>query len=225
MKIEIWSDYACPFCYIGEARLKKALGKIPAQVDVEFKSFELDPTAPHEVVSSTEERFAEKYGLSRDDARARIESISETGRAEGLDFKYLTTRYTNTFDALRLTKFATAHGHAEIVEKLFDAYFTKNLELADFDVLKKISVECGLDATEVEKFLAGDEFAAEVRDDEREAAAYGIHGVPYFVINEKYAVSGAQPTEVLVATLRRILAEELDEKFFDGMVCDADGCH
>ena len=225
MKIELWSDYACPFCYIGEARLKKALEKIPAQVDVEFKSFELDPTAPREVVSSTEERFAAKYGLSREDARARIEAISDMGRAEGLDFKYLSTRNTNTFDALRLTKFAMARGHAEIVEKLFDAYFAKNLELADFNVLKKISAECGLDVAEVEKFLAGDEFAAEVRDDEREAAAYGIHGVPYFVINGKYAVSGAQSTEVLVATLRRILAEELDEKFFDGMVCDADGCH
>ena len=225
MKIEIWSDYACPFCYIGEVRLKKALQQIPAQIEVEFKSFELDPTAPREVVSSTQDRFAEKYGLSLDDARARIEAISEAGRAEGLDFKYLTTRYTNTFDALRLTKFAHVRGHDEIIEKLFDAYFTKNLELSNVDVLKKISAECGLDVAEVEKFLASDEFAAEVRDDEQTAAAYGIHGVPYFVINGKYAISGAQPTEIITATLRKILAEELDEKFFDGMVCDENGCH
>ena len=225
MKIELWSDYACPFCYIGEVRLKKALKKIPAQVEVEFKSFELDPTAPREVVSSTENRFAEKYGLSVEDARARIESISEMGRAEGLDFRYLTTRYTNTFDALRLTKFAQARGHDEIVEKLFDAYFTKNLELANFDVLKNIAAECGLDVAEVEKFLASDEFAAEVRDDEREAMAYGIHGVPHFIINGKYSMNGAQPTDFIEESLRKILAEELDEKFFDGMVCDADGCH
>lgn len=224
MKIELWSDYACPFCYIGEARLKKALQQLPAQVTVEFKSFELDPTAPREVVSSTQDRFAEKYGLTADEARERIESISEMGRAEGLDFKYLSTRYTNTFDALRLTKFAQVRGHDEIVEKLFDAYFTKNLELANFDVLKHIAAECGLDVAEVEKFLAGDEFAAEVRDDEQTAAAYGIHGVPYFVINGKYAMNGAQPTEFIVATLRKIFDEELDEKFSGGMVCDANGC-
>ena len=224
MKIELWSDYACPFCYIGEARLKKALQKIPARVEVEFKSFELDPTAPREVVSATDERFAEKYGMPIDAARAQIESISEMGRAEGLDFRYLTTRYTNTFDALRLTKFAQSRGHDEIVDKLFDAYFTKNLELANFDVLKKISVECGLTAAEVDEFLAGDEFSAEVRADEREAAAYGIHAVPYFVIDKKYAINGAQSTEFFAETLKKILAEDSDEKFFAGAVCDENGC-
>ena len=89
MKIELWSDYACPFCYIGEARLKKALAQLPAPVEVEFKSFELDPTAPREVVSSTQDRFAEKYGLTVEEARARIDEISKMGRAEGLDFKYI----------------------------------------------------------------------------------------------------------------------------------------
>lgn len=224
LKIEIWSDYACPFCYIGEVRLKKALQKIPVRVEVEFKSFELDPTAPREVVSATDERFAEKYGLTIEQARAQIESISEMGRAEGLDFRYLTTRYTNTFDALRLTKFAQSHGHDEIIDKLFDAYFTKNLELADFDVLKKISAECGLDAAEVEKFLNSDEFAAEVRSDERKAAAYGIHAVPYFVIDGKYAVNGAQPTEFIAETLKKILAENSAENFSAGSVCDENGC-
>ena len=224
MKIELWSDYACPFCYIGEARLKKALQQISAQVEIEFKSFELDPTAPREVTSATDERFAEKYGLSIDDARAQIESISALGRAENLDFRYLTTRYTNTFDALRLTKFAQSRGHDEIIGKLFDAYFTKNLELANFDVLKKISDECGLDAAEVEKFLASDEFAAEVRADEREAAAYGIHAVPYFVINGKYAISGAQSTEFLADALKKISDEEPDENFSAGMVCGPNGC-
>lgn len=224
MKIQIWSDYACPFCYIGEARLKKALQQIPAQVEIEFKSFELDPTAPREVISSTDKRFAEKYGLSIENAREQVESISAAGRAEGLDFRYLTTRYTNTFDALRLTKFAQNRGHDEIIEKLFDAYFTKNLELADFDVLKKIAADCGLDVAEVEKFLASDEFAAEVRADEREAAVYGIHAVPYFVINGKYAVSGAQPTEFFAQTLKKILYEDSDENFAAGQVCGADGC-
>ena len=138
MKIEIWSDYACPFCYIGEKRLEKALAAIPDKnIEVIFKSFELDPTAPKNVTSNTVDRFAEKYGLSKTEAAERIEQISQMGRAEGIDFKYASTLYTNTFDALRLTKLAQDKGRTEIIEKLFDAYFTKNLELSNFDVLKK----------------------------------------------------------------------------------------
>lgn len=138
MKIEIWSDYACPFCYIGEKRLERALAELgDTTVSVEFRSFELDPTAGREVTSSTPKRFALKYGLSLDAAQERIEQISLMGRREGIDFRYSTTRYTNTFDALRLTKYAQEHGHDEIIGKLFDAYFTKNLELSDRAVLKK----------------------------------------------------------------------------------------
>ena len=219
MVIKIWSDYACPFCYIGEKRLEKALADVKADIKIEFKSFELDPTASEKVVSSTTERFAKKYGMTEDDAAARIEQISIMGRREGIDFKYISTRYTNTFDALRLTKFAQERGHDEIITKLFDAYFTKNLELADHKVLKKIAVECGLDENEVNEFLNSDKYADEVRKDEYEAARLGIHGVPYFVINDKYALSGAQPAEVLKDAIEDALSED-----FNGMTCGADGC-
>ena len=219
MVIKIWSDYACPFCYIGEKRLEKALADVKSDIKIEFKSFELDPTASEKVVSSTTERFAKKYGMTEDDAAARIEQISMMGRREGIDFKYISTRYTNTFDALRLTKFAQERGHDEIITKLFDAYFTKNLELADHKVLKKIAVECGLDENEVNDFLKGDKYADEVRKDEYEAARLGIHGVPYFVINDKYALSGAQPAEVLKDAIEDALSED-----FNGMTCGADGC-
>lgn len=149
MKIEIWSDYACPFCYIGEKRLQRALAEVgDKNIELESKSFELDPSADREVVSSTAERFAQKYGLSLEAATKRIEEISAMGRREGIDFKYLTTRYTNTFDA----------------------YFTKNLELSNREVLKKIAVECGLDGQEVDEVLAGDKYSAEIRAYEREAA-------------------------------------------------------
>ena len=222
MKIEIWSDYACPFCYIGEKRLQRALAEVgDKNIEIEFKSFELDPSADKKVVSSTAERFAVKYGLSLEAATKRIEEISAMGRSEGIDFKYLTTRYTNTFDALRLTKFAQEKGHDEIITALFDAYFTKNLELSRHDVLKKIAVECGLDGQEVDKVLAGDKYADEVRADEMAAARLGIHGVPYFVIGKKYGLSGAQPPEVLLQAINEALTEEK----FSGMTCGADGCH
>ena len=223
MTIKIWSDYACPFCYIGEKRLEKALSQIDSEFKIEFKSFELDPTASEKVTSSTVERFAKKYGMSIDDAAQRIEQISMMGRREGIDFKYISTRYTNTFDSLRLTKFAQEKGHEEIIEKLFDAYFTKNLELADHEVLKKIAAECGLDENEVAEVLNSDKYAEEVRRDEYEAAVNGIHGVPYFVIADKYALSGAQPADVIKQAIEDAVAEEIDEKF-SGMTCGADGC-
>lgn len=226
MKIELWSDYACPFCYIGERRLAKALAEIDGgeKVKVEFKSFELDPAASYEVVSSTLDRFAVKYGLSKDEAAERIDAISAMGRSEGIDFRYSSTRYTNTFDALRLTKYAQKHGKDEIVVKLFDAYFTQNLELSDHEVLKKIAVECGLDENETADVLTKGRYAEEVRADESEAMERGIHGVPYFLINGKYTASGAQPTETLKEAIEKILAEEKINSL-NGMVCGADGCH
>ena len=224
MKIEIWSDYACPFCYIGEKRLEKALADVSNNIDIEFKSFELDPAASREVVSDTVDRFAIKYGMSKEDAAHRIEQISMMGRREGIDFKYVSTRYTNTFDSLRLTKLAQKHGHNEIITKLFDAYFTKNLELSNHHVLKKIAAECGLDENEVDELLKGDKYADEVRNDEREAAMLGIHGVPYFVINGKYGLSGAQPVEVLKQAINEALTDEA-ETAFNGMTCGANGCH
>lgn len=221
MTIEIWSDYACPFCYIGEAHLTQALKELNAEnISVTFKSFELDPEADIKVMSSTAERFAEKYGMSLTAATERIEEISSMGRTAGLDFKYLTTRYTNTFDAHRLAKFAQDKGRDEIVIKLFDAYFTKNLELANFDVLKKIAVECGLDGREVDDMLNSDSYAEDVRADELTAARLGIHAVPYFVIGGKYGLSGAQPVEILKQTIKDASSTEN----FGGMTCGVDGC-
>ena len=225
MKIEIWSDYACQFCYIGEKRLEKVLAEIDAgdKIEVDFKSFELDPTASKEVESETIERFALKYRISKEEAANRVEQISLLGRREGIDFKYATTRYTNTFDSLRLTKLAQEQGHNEIITKFFDAYFTKNLELSDHNVLKNIAVECGLDSAEVEEVLNSDKYAEAVRNDEHEAALLGIHGVPYFVIDGKYGLSGAQPTNVLKEAIESILEKEKVEEF-DGMTCGPNGC-
>ena len=227
MKIEIWSDYACPFCYIGEKRLEKALAQIDGgdKAEVIFKSFELDPAADREVTNDTVSRFAWKYGLSKEEAAERVEAISRMGRSEGLDFRYASTRYTNTFDALRLTKFAAEKGHSEIVAKLFAAYFTENQELSDFNVLKKIAAECGLAAEETAEMLESGRYGDEVRRDEAEAAERGVHGVPYFLINGRYAFSGAMPTEDLREALEKISAEETAAaEDLNGLACGPDGC-
>ena len=230
MKIELWSDYACPFCYIGERRLEKALAQIEGgdRAEIVFRSFELDPAASREVVSSTLDRFAAKYRLSKEEAAERIEAISGMGRGEGIDFRYAYTRYTNTFDALRLTKYAQSMGKTEIITRLFDAYFTKNLELSDHGVLREIAISSGLDGEETDRVLESDRYADEVRADEREAMERGIHGVPYFLINGRYTASGAQPTELLKEALEKILSEEKEQsdsaKSLDGMTCGPDGC-
>ena len=127
MKIEIWSDYACPFCYIGEERLEKAMKElgIKDQVNIEMRSFELDPNASYNVVSNTEDRFAKKYRISNPMAAERISQIEQYGKEEGIDFKYSTTQYTNTMDAHRLTHYAEKQGNKAIAKDLFKAYFTE----------------------------------------------------------------------------------------------------
>lgn len=229
MKIVIWSDYACPYCYIGEARLRKAIAEmgIGNQVEVEYRAFELDPGASREVVSDTQTRFARKYRMTPEQALAQIEHISETGRQEGLDFKYATTRYTNTFDAHRLMKLGLSKNNPALAEKLntllFDAYFTKNLQLADPAVLIAAGVEAGLAEDEIRKMLESDQFAAEVRDDEKVAAQRGVHGVPYFWVEGVFAIPGAIPAAQMKDVLREALAAT-GAKEIKGHVCGPDGC-
>ncbi len=229
MKITYWSDYACPYCYIGETRLKKAIKEIPELTDaeIEMKAFQLDPTAGEHAEGDTQTRFAHKYGLSMEHAARSIEHISEMGREEGLDFRYATTLFTNTMDAHRLTKLAQSKGAAiadKVSEALYRAYFTDNKELADKALLQKIGEECGLDAEEVKDVLASDQYRDEVLLDEREAARYGIHAVPFFVVGQ-YGISGAQSTEGMKATILKALEETKEAVSGQGMTCGPDGCH
>lgn len=226
MKIVYWSDYACPYCYIGEVRMKKALSELGIAADLEMKAFQLDPYAGQHAESDTVTRFAKKYMLSKEQAAANIEHISQLGKAEGLDFKYATTLFTNTMDAHRLTKLAQSKSAKladAVSEKLYKAYFTDNLELADRELLTKIGTECGLDETEITEMLESDRYEDDVRLDEREAARYGIHGVPYFVINGKLAISGAEATDTLKIALAKA-AKEGAVKPAQGMTCGPDGC-
>ena len=232
MKVMYWSDYACPYCYIGETHLKKAIENLnlEGQVDVEMLAFELDPRASKEYTGDTADRFARKYGLSLRGAQERIDGISEMGRAAGVDFRYAETRYTNTFDAHRLTKLAQrkdAKLADRLQERLYKAYFSEGLELADRAVLMRIAVEEGMDEGEVKQLLESDLYADDVRLDEREAQRYGVHGVPYFVVGNKYAIPGALPVESMERVLKNVLDEEAKaaESPVQGMACGPDGCH
>ena len=230
MKITYWSDYACPYCYIGEARLKKAIADIPElkDVEIEMKAFQLDPSAGEHAAGDTQTRFAHKYGISMQEAGETIEHISQMGIAEGLDFKYATTLFTNTMDAHRLTKLAQSKNDPELAEKiieaLFKAYFTDNKELSDKELLQKIGEDAGLDAEEVKKVLSSDKYKDEVLLDEREAARYGIHAVPFFVVGQ-YGISGAQSVDGMKATIMKVMEESAGAVTEQGMSCGPDGCH
>ncbi|MEF2965990.1 DsbA family oxidoreductase [Paenibacillus sp. M1] len=199
MKVEIWSDYACPFCYIGKRRFEKALEQLPfkEEIEVVFRSFELDPSSPKEVKSSMHEILAAKYGMSIEEAKAANERVSEQAAGEGLVYRFDTMIPTNTFDAHRITRYAEKQGKAaEMTERLFKAYFTDSLHIGDPDTLIFLAQGVGLDGEEIRSMLASDAFGEEVRQDEQFAAELGIRSVPFFVLDRKYAISGAQPLEV-----------------------------
>ena len=234
MKITYWSDYACPYCYIGEKRLETAIEELAKEniinkedIDIEMRAFELDPNASYEVVSKTDERFAVKYGLTLNAARERIEGISLLGRRVGIDFRYADTQYTNMLDAHRLTKLVASKGNKENTQKvihlLFDAYFTKNLKLADRSILTDIALQVGIDKDELRKTLDSDDFIDDVRFDENEAYKLGVLGVPYFVIDDKYVIGGCQTKEGIKQTILKAL-DESNGSSEQGMTCGSNGC-
>ena len=232
MTLTVWSDFACPYCYIGEERLQKAIEELGLtnDVQVDFRAFELDPTAPKEVTTTTPERFAKKYGLSLEDAKKQIEEISRLGREVGIDFRNATPLYSKTRDAHRLMKLAEAKYDRATVEKLnealFAAYFTENLVLADHKVLLEKAISVGMNADEVKEVLESDKYDDEVRFDEREAAMRGVRGVPYIVFDGDFAVPGAMTVDGFKSALERALRKQ--EKNQDNgeraHVCGPDGC-
>lgn len=228
MKVIYWSDYACPYCYIGEQRLRKAAKALGLELELEMKAFQLDPGADVVCHGETLDRFAKKYGLSKEAAMQRIEQISVLGRAEGIDFKYATTRFTNTMDAHRLTKYVQDKypKYADVlIEKLYRAYFCDNQELADHDVLLGIAEACGLKREDIQSVLESDRYKDVVLAEELEASSSDIHAVPLFIINDRYVLNGAQPYEVMKSVLERARKDMADVQTVHGMVCGPDGCY
>lgn len=233
--LTIWSDFACPYCYIGETRLKNAIDELGVkdEVRIDYRAYELDPSAPKTPATTTPERFAMKYGLSLEKAKEQIEQISSLGRALGIDFRYATTKYSNTRDAHRLMKLAEAKYDRATVENLnealFKAYFVENLILADHEVLRTKALEAGLKEEDVKEVLGSDKYDDEVRFDEREAMMRGVRGVPYIVFNGHFAVPGAMSTDDFKSALRQALdadkaSQETAGHSAPAHQCGPDGC-
>lgn len=206
MRVEIWSDVVCPWCYIGKRRFEAALAQFEHAGDVEvaWRSFELDPNAPPVQTEPHAERLARKYGVSLQQVEAMDARLVGEAKKEGLDFRLAESQGGNTFDAHRLIHFAGESGRAgEMKERLMKAYFTEGVAIGERGELVRLAVEVGFDEADVKGMLSSDQFANEVRADEARARAFGISGVPFFAIDERYGVSGAQPTDVLLDVLRQ----------------------
>jgi len=205
MKVEVWSDFICPFCYIGKRRLEEALAQLPFQdqVEVVFKSYQLDSRTPKDVPYGINEMLSKKYGMSLEQAKQANASVA--AQAEQVGLIYSDDRVvTNTFDAHRLAHFAASHGKAkEMTERLLYAYFTEAKHIGDREVLADLAADIGLNRGEALDALNADAYADEVRADEQEGADLGIRGVPFFVVDRKYGISGAQPASVFVDTLTK----------------------
>jgi predicted DsbA family dithiol-disulfide isomerase len=209
VKVEVWSDVVCPWCYVGKRRLESAVAQFGEPVEVEFKSFELDPSAPRVREGSNAERLRVKYGWSEDELEAMQTRIKGIGAGEGIDLRVEDTRSGNSFDAHRLLHLAKERGlQPELKERLMRAYFTEAEPIGEPDVLARLAIEVGLDADEVAEVLAGDRYADAVRADEQLAAQLGINGVPFFVVGGRYAISGAQPAELILQALETASREE-----------------
>ncbi len=192
-----------------------------------YRCFELDPNAGRDIKENMYEVLAKKYGMSIAQAEANCDNVERMAKEVGLEYHLDSVILTNTFDAHRLTMFAKTKGLAkEITERILRAYFTESKHIGDHETLTELAVEVGLDREEVAKMLAGDDMADAVHTDEQTARQYGISGVPFFLINKKYAISGAQPTEAFVQALEKVLAEDqiVVLNNLDGDMCDEDGC-
>jgi len=210
MRVEIWSDVICPFCYIGKRRLENALTRLPQpeRVEIVWRSFQLQPDARTDPARNAVEHLAMKKGWTLEFTRLAIADVTNRARQAGLDLQLEKTVIANTFDARRLAHYAAARGQGEAMqERLFRAYFVEGVNVADHAALAALAAGIGLPAQEVHEVLGQGRFAAEVRRDLEEAARLGINGVPFFVFDKKYAVSGAQDSAVFLGALQQSLAQ------------------
>ncbi|MFF0088421.1 DsbA family oxidoreductase [Streptomyces canus] len=235
MRVEIWSDIACPWCYVGKARFEKALEAFPHRdgVEVVHRSFELDPGRDKSDVQPVLAMLSKKYGMSEAQAQAGEENLGAQAAAEGLAYRTRDRDHGNTFDLHRLLHLAKEQGRQdELVQIFYRANFAeeRSLYTEGDERLVELAVEAGLDADEVRKVLADPTaYADDVRADEREAAELGANGVPFFVLDRKYGVSGAQPAEVFTQALTQAWGNRSPLKLIDqgdtsAEACGPDGC-
>ncbi|MEP7766119.1 DsbA family oxidoreductase [Sanguibacter sp. 25GB23B1] len=215
LKIDIWSDIACPWCYIGKRRLEEALRRLDAAgsgitAEIEYHSFELAPDTPVDFEGSVVDFLADSKGMPKAQVAQMVAQVSEIAAGEGLDFHQDTAQHTKTLKAHELLHHAKSHGlQSEMKERLLAAYFVESEHVGHVDDLVRFAAEIGLDADEVRTALDEGRYASAVAADIAQARAYGIQGVPFFVVDEKYGVSGAQDAAVLVDVLQKAAADQL----------------
>lgn len=236
MKIEVWSDFVCPFCYIGKRRLEHALEQFSHrdEIALEYKSYELDPKAVSDPGKSIHEIMAQKMGSTVEKAKSMNDNLAQQAAEVGLTYHFDSMEHTNTLDAHRVAKYAAKQDKGkEMTERLLKAYFTDSEHIGDPDTLKKLAEEIGLDGSAVNTLLQTDDYRAQVRADEEEAKQIGVEGVPFFVFAEKYAVSGAQSTAAFTEVLEKVWQEQqakptlqsLNPKKSKTMYCTDEGCN
>lgn len=232
MKIEIWSDVMCPFCYIGKRNFETALAQFTdrEEITIDWKSFQLDPTVPEVANESYENYLVKRKGLSKTQVQGMLQSVTATAKEAGLDYRFETSQMVNSQKAHQLVQFAkTKNLGDEMEERLFLAFFTEGKSIADIKTLTQLGKEIGLDENELQAAFTDQKYAELVQDDIQEAREIGVSGVPFFVLDRKYAVSGAQPPEAFLETLEKSFAEwrklnpKIELEVTQGQSCTPDG--
>lgn len=231
MKIELWSDFACPFCYIGKTRFDQALAKFEHkdQVEVIYKAYQLDPSAPIVMKSSAVAAFAKGHRVTPKEAEAKFEMFVKAAKEVGLEYNYDIIQLTNSFDAHRIAKWArTFNKETEVTNRFMKAYFTEGKNIADEDTLLSLISELGLDKQEAKSVLNSTKFKDVVESEIAEGRQVGVRGVPFFVLNRKYGISGAQPVEHFTDVLEQLWKEtnhvEELKVMSKGETCSDEGC-
>jgi predicted DsbA family dithiol-disulfide isomerase len=231
MKVEIWSDVVCPFCYIGKRKFENALGQFAHQGDVqiEWKSFQLNPDFVPVPGESIHASLAKKKGVPEAEGRRMNDYMAQAAKEVGLEYQFDQAIPANTFLAHQLIHFGAHLGQqGAMKERLFAAYYLEGQDLNSLDTLARLAAEIGLDADAARQALLAGTYANEVRRDEYEAQQIGVRGVPFFVFDDKYAVSGAQPSEVFAEVLATVWAEAHPKTqptvLADGPACGPEGC-
>lgn len=231
MQIEIWSDVKCPWCYVGKRRFEKALADFPHRdgVEVTWKSYQLDPGLPEHYDGTEEQYLSERKGIAPEQLREMWQHLSRQAEGEGLHFDFDRIVVGNSFTAHRFLHLAKASGRGDAAkEAIMSAHFEQGLDTSDVDVLASLGAGIGLDEAEVRETVAGDRFADDVRRDIEEARTLGVQGVPFFVVDRKYGISGAQPVELFRQALDTAWQEANPlvslTPSADGPACGPEGC-
>ena len=232
MKIEIWSDVMCPFCYIGKRNLETALEQFPDKnhIEIIWKSYQLDPAFPESVTEDYLQYLIKRKGMTAEQVKGMLDNVTQTAKQVGLDYHLDKSVIVNSLNAHKFIQFAKTKGLGDQAEeRLFHAFFTDAKNIADLETLTQIGQDLGLNETEIKTAFTDEKYAAQVNHDIMEAQQIGVQGVPFFVLDRKYAVSGAQPPQAFLENLEKSFSEWREKNpvtkldITQGQSCTPDG--